>query len=439
MSSEQGKPSETSNPETPCGEPIITPPTPKEKKKREERAPKSPLEKVALTLAWIGLAASLVYKLFVTPGEHPSFLSSAALSGIKDLGEFLSTHLVSAMIPAFFVAAAISTFLSRETVIKTMGKDAPVFLSYPLAALAGAILTVCSCGILPIFMSMLQSGSGLGPSFTFLFASPAINLISLIYTWKILPTSMMWARVISVFFCSIGIGIIMNLIFRKSVEPEIDLEIKKRSERTPFQEWSFFGLLVIVMMTSTEALSVITNRIIPPFIFTWMAPEAAQQAAKMAGKLALMAVEICLVIWILKSWFTADETRKWLKRTGRQAQELLPMVFLGIFYSGFLGGAPSVIDYLSSMKTNGIGSNLLASFIGAMLYFGSIVGVNVVDLFMRWGMHKGPALALLLSGPAVSLPSILALMPMIGKAKTFTYLVLVVVFSAFCGIIFGGM
>ncbi|NLI75431.1 MAG: hypothetical protein GX442_03175 [Candidatus Riflebacteria bacterium] len=411
------------------------------KKKREERREKGPAEKAALTIAWLFLLGALAASWFWKPPEGQqatSLLLRGALAGSKELIAFLYEHLVSAMIPAFFLAAAISTFFSKETIIKAMGRQANPFVSYPIASLAGAILTVCSCGVLPIFMSILQSGAGLGPAITFLYASPAINLISLIYTWKILPASMLWGRVISVAVSSIAIGVIMFLLFRDTPsETETEDTPGKPTTRTATQEGVFFLLLVLVMLTSTDALAFVTRRLVPPGVFASADPEWAIRMAALAGKLLAIGIEVVVVVLVLRAWFTWDETRKWLKRTGRQASEIIPMVFLGIFYSGMLGGAPSMVDYLGLVRENTVVANLLAAAIGAVMYFGSIVGVNVVDLFMRWGMHKGPALALLLAGPTVSLPSVLALLPIIGRTKTFVFLALVVLFSAAGGLIAG--
>ncbi len=341
------------------------------------------------------------------------------------------------MVPAFFLAAAVSTFFSKETIILTIGKKANPLVSYPIAAFAGAILTVCSCGVLPIFMSLLQSGAGLGPAITFLFASPAINLISIIYTWKILP-SMLVARILAVAFCGIIIGMIMQKLFAHTAdefeheEPEI-----KPSNRKTWQEALFFIVLVFIMLTSTDLFQGITSRLVSPDYFAGRGPELSIKTAELAGKLLAIFAEILLVLVMLYKWFSWNETRKWLKRTYRQARRIIPMVILGIFFSGFLGGTSSIVSNLELVGDNSILSNVVASLLGAMLYFGSIVGVNVVDLFMRWGMHPGPGLALLLAGPSISLPSIMALMPIMGKKRTFAFLFLVAFFSAAMGLLFG--
>lgn len=418
------------------------------------RPEKSPLEKAILKFTWVFFVFSFLIYFFLDAKEGKIYLRPDTMkfchsfmtwfimsshSGAVALIDFLSTHLVSAMVPAFFLAAAISTFFSKETIILAIGKRANPLTSYPLAAFAGAILTVCSCGVLPLFMSLLQSGAGLGPSITFLFASPAINLISVIYTWKILP-NMLAARIIAVAISGIFIGFIMDKLF-KNADDEFEHEepTPKETKRTAWQEGLFFLVLVLVMLTSTDAMQFITKRLIPVSWFASRGSEIAATTAAFAGKITLLGLEIILTIIILRAWFTWNETRKWLKRTYRQGRRIIPMVVLGVFFSGFLGGMSSIVDRLDMVADNSIFSNLLASVIGSMLYFGSIVGVNVVDLFRRWGMNPGPSLALLLAGPAISLPSVLALMPIMGKKKTFAFLILVVIFSASFGLLFGAL
>lgn len=412
----------------------------------------SSFELGAKKILWMFFAVCFaIYLLFVSENGEPvlrkdtvaflkmlaNWLIASSHSGSTALIDFLSTHLISAMVPAFFLAAAISTFFSKETIIMAIGKKSNPLTSYPLAAFAGAILTVCSCGVLPIFMSLLQSGAGLGPAITFLYASPAINLISIIYTWKIIP-SMLWARIIAVAICAIAIGWLMQKIFANMPAEFESEELKiKPSKRKAWQEGLFFLLLVLIMLTSTNLFSGITDNLIPASWFAARGEDVAIKTAHLAGKLLAVSIEIILVLVALRMWFTWDDTRKWLKRTGRQARSIMPMVILGIFFSGFLGGTSALVSSFSVFAENTIFSNLAASFIGAMLYFGSIVGVNVVDLFMRWGMHHGPAMALLLAGPSISLPSVLALTPIMGKYKTAVFLGLVVIFTTIVGLLFG--
>ena len=312
-----------------------------------------------------------------------NWLILSSHSGATALIDFLSTHLISAMVPAFFLAAAISTFFSKETIIMAIGKKSNPLTSYPLAAFSGAILTVCSCGVLPIFMSLLQSGAGIGPAITFLYASPAINLISIIYTWKIIP-AMLWARIIAVAICAIAIGWLMSKIFANMPEEFESEELKiKPSKRKAWQEAVFFLLLVAIMLTSTNLFSGLTDRLVPASWFASRGEELAIETAHLAGKLLAILIEIILVVVALRMWFTWDDTRKWLKRTYRQARSIMPMVVLGIFFSGFLGGTSALVSSFSVFSDNSLFSNLAASVIGAMLYFSSIVGVNVIDLFMR--------------------------------------------------------
>lgn len=397
--------------------------------------------KTVFWMAWAFLLGSVIVSLTHKPPQDPSqvpFLLRWALAGSRELFTFLAEHLVSAMIPAFFLAAAITTFLSKQTVMQTMGRDSNPFIAYPIASLAGAVLTACSCGVLPIFMSVLQNGAGLGPAVTFLYASPAINPISLIYTWKILPMSMLIGRIVSVMASSILIGMTMSFLFRHSTqEPDLEPWQDKEVRRTVAQEGVFFFLLVLVMLTSTDALKFLTQSLIPPSLFGQTDPDWSIRMAALSGKLLMILGEVVLLALALRSWFSRYEIKKWLQRTGRQARDILPMVILGVFFSGMLGGAPAMVDYLSLLNHNTFSANLVASVIGGIMYFGSIVGVNIVGLFLSWGTALGPAMALLLSGPCISLPSILALMPIFGRWKTLTYAFLVVLFSALAGYLFG--
>ncbi|MBF0502636.1 MAG: permease [Candidatus Riflebacteria bacterium] len=437
--------------DSPCEETCTPPKKEKGSKKKqgEERRESTPLEKGVYYTAWSIFVVSVCLSYFWPhkEGEQLPFFIGVSIAGVKELTDFLAQHLISAIFPAFFLSAAISTFFPKDMLIKTMGKNSNPLISYPLAAFAGAVLTVCSCGILPIFMSIVQKGAGIGPAITFLYCSPAINLISLVYTWKIffnrvppIP-EMLWGRIISVIVCGIVIGYLMSIIFKKEDPEETtqDEKEEKKSNRSVAQDMTYFGLLVVIMLTSTDLFSFITGNIVPPSILGIADAARASSIASLAGKLGCLVIEIIALILIVRAWFTPDETRKWLKRTWRQGKEILPMVFLGIFFSGMLGGVKQIIDYLGSVRVNTLQSNFIASFVGSIVYFGSIVGVNVVDLAMRWGMHKGPALSLLLTGCAISLPSIFVLVPLIGKRKSLAYIFLIVICSAFCGLVFGNV
>ncbi|EKD83768.1 MAG: hypothetical protein ACD_39C00461G0002, partial [uncultured bacterium] len=271
----------------------------------------SGFELAAKKVLWIFFAICFgIFLLFVSENGEPAvrkdtlallkllanWLIASSHSGSVALIDFLSTHLISAMVPAFFLAAAISTFFSKETIIMAIGKKSNPLTSYPLAAFAGAILTVCSCGVLPIFMSLLQSGAGLGPAITFLYASPAINLISIIYTWKIIP-SMLWARIFAVAICAIAIGVLMQKIFANMPDEFESEELRiKPSKRKAWQEGVFFLLLVLIMLTSTNLFSGVTDNLVPASWFASRGEDVAIKTAHLAGKLLAVLIEIVFVL-----------------------------------------------------------------------------------------------------------------------------------------------
>lgn len=350
--------------------------------------------------------------------------------GLAEAGKFLGTHLISGMIPAFFIAGAIAIFLDKQRITRLMGADANPWLSYPVAAFSGGILTVCSCGVIPIFIGVLNQGAGIGPAFTFLMASPAVNLIALSYTYTLLGTKFMVGRAILVMFSAIGVGLGMKFIFgdeTKVAPPSGVIIVEEESDRTDLQLLIFFIILVLIMVTATG--------VIDPII---------QSAAAYAGldgallpRLLTIAAEVILLSIISLKWFYRSEIMLWLRKSKDLFILIFPKVLGGIFLAGILAAMLPLTTFMQFFDTNNVEGNLVASVLGALMYFGTIVGVTIVATLKDFGMHPGPALTLLLSGPAVSLPSIIALAPIVGTKKAAIFLGLVILFSALSGFIFG--
>ncbi|MBF0501760.1 MAG: permease [Candidatus Riflebacteria bacterium] len=367
-------------------------------------------------------------------------LESAFRAGVAEVGEFLGTHLISGMIPAFFIAGAIAVFLEKQRITRLMGRNASPWMAYPVASFSGALLTVCSCGVLPIFTGIRQQGAGIGPAFTFLFSAPAVNLISLTYTYTYMGTKVMVARLISVLICSIAIGMCMKAIFGEDPPGPDATAVHVMADdegRTDGQQIIFFATLVLIMVTSTGMFDSIIAQIVPASLFAVIAPNLAVPLSRIIPKLVLIFCEIGIIFVMLKKWFHPDEVTQWLKKSWSLFLMIFPKVLLGIFISGLLAAIFPLARFMAWFDTNTMKSNLTVAFIGAMMYFGTIVGVNIVSTMTRFGMHIGPALTLLLSGPAMSLPELMVLIPLVGPRKAFTYLALVVVMTASCGMIFG--
>lgn len=350
--------------------------------------------------------------------------------GLAEAGKFLGTHLISGMVPAFFIAGAIAIFLDKQRITRLMGANANPFIAYPVAAFSGGVLTVCSCGVIPIFTGILQQGAGIGPAFTFLMASPAVNLIALSYTYTLLGTKFLVGRGLLVMLSAMGIGLGMRLIFgetAKTEEPSDVIIVEEDSDRSDLQLLTFFAVLVLIMVTATGVTD--------PLILKFSA--MVNYDGLLLPRVLTMALQIALLSIICVRWFYRSEIVLWLKKSYSLFVLIFPKVFGGIFLAGVLTALFPLTDYMKFFDSNNIEGNVLASVLGALMYFGTIVGVTIVSTLKDFGMHQGPALTLLLSGPAVSLPSVLALAPIVGTKKAAGFLGLVVLFSALSGFIFG--
>lgn len=350
--------------------------------------------------------------------------------GLAEVGNFIGSHLISGMMPSFFIAGAMAIFLDKERITKLMGVKANPLVAYPVAAISGGVLTVCSCGVLPIFAGILQQGAGIGPAFTFLMASPAVNLIALTYTYTLMGSKFMFGRAILVFFSAIGIGLGMKLLCKPADVKEFPniIVIEEDSDRTDMQIFSFFGMQVIIMITSTGVF----DPIIKLLLSGLNKPESL-----FVARFFFVVAEIGIVSVMAKKWFYKEEIILWLKKSYSLFMMIIPKVLAGIFVCGTIAKQVPLLDYMDWFDSNNFSGNFLSSLIGSLMYFGSIVGVTIVSTLNNMGMHSGPAMALLLSAPAVSLPSILALVPIAGTKRSFVFLTLVVFFSTLCGYIFG--
>lgn len=349
--------------------------------------------------------------------------------GIKETGRFVGTHLISGMIPAFFIAGAISTFIDKQRVTKYMGAKANPLIAYPAAALSGGILTVCSCGVLPIFASILSQGAGIGPAFTFLLASPAVNLISLSYTYTLLGVNFVVWRIVLVFFIAIIAGFVMRLIFQKestTLTNQMQM-VHDDSEISDLQLIQFFALLVAIMITTTGLLDPIIRALL----------QIEENALMLLPRLKTTAIMIIMTAIFCYRNFDREEIVQWLKKSKSLFFLIFPKVLGGIFIAGSLAAIFPLTSYMSYFDANNFQSNGLASVIGSVMYFGTIVGVTIVSTLINFGMHQGPAMTLLISAPAISLPSVCALLPVAGPKKAAAFLTLVIILSAISGYLFG--
>jgi hypothetical protein len=331
--------------------------------------------------------------------------------GLDGLINYLSAHVLTCLVPAFFIAGAIAVFVSQAAVLKYFGPQAKKVLSYGVASVSGTILAVCSCTILPLFGGIYKRGAGLGPAIAFLYSGPAINVLAIVYSARLLGYDIGAARAIGAILFSVVIGLAMAFIYRKEQSQKdasaftalaADPEDKKL-----WQQIIYFGTMVGILVSAASKQWIATG--------------------------ILMAI----LIFILWRWFTRGELVLWMKETLHFVRLILPWLLVGVFVAGILKVAipeSVVTDYVGG---NSLLANFIASFLGALMYFATLTEVPVIRAFMDLGMGKGPALALLLAGPALSLPAMLVLRSIMGTKKMLTYVALVVVMATITGYIFG--
>lgn len=372
---------------------------------------------------------------FLVPFSHLR-VQTALLEGFLMLQEYARLHVLPCLVPAFFIAGAIQNFVSKEAVLKYFGPKSNKFLAYSIASVSGAILAVCSCTVLPMFMGICYAGAGLGVATTFLYSGPAINVLAVLMTGRVLGLELGLARAIGAVVFSVIIGLLMAFIFLKSE--------RQRAEGT-----GIAGLTAVEPRRNLGQNILYFAAMILALIFlTWGKPKEpiGFYNAVYSVHWYLAAATLIGLGIILWRWFSCSELRDWVAATWVFAQQILPLLFGGVFVAGFLLGRPglnagvipdSVIAGL--VGGNSLGANLFASVSGALMYFATLTEIPILQGLLGSGMGKGPALALLLSGPALSLPSMIVVVRTIGFRKGFTYILLVVILSTIVGLLYGSL
>ena len=348
------------------------------------------------------------------------------------LQEYARAHVIFCLVPAFFIAGGISVFIKKEAVIRYFGASANKWLSYSVASVSGSILAVCSCTVLPLFAGLYSQGAGIGPASTFLYSGPAINVLAIILTARVLGIEMGLARGIGAIVFAIIIGLTMNVLYRDKNENVInqDVAISEISQTRPlWKELIYFISMVGILVFANWARPHEGGRSIWNLLFQikWL----------VAGGFAL------LLGYVLIFWFKKAELKDWLKSTWDYVWMIMPLLFFGVLAAGLLLGRPGHEALIPSswvaglVGGNSLFANLFASVAGAMMYFATLTEVPILQGLLGAGMGKGPALALLLAGPALSLPNMIVIRRIMGTRKTITFIMLVVVLSTVSGFIYG--
>lgn len=381
------------------------------------------------------LIVSTFLAAYLVPFSHPR-VSNAILEGFYMLQDYAREHVLFCLIPALFIAGAIANFVSQASVLKYFSAQANKWLSYAVASVSGSVLSVCSCTVLPLFAGIYQRGAGLGPAIAFLYSGPAINILAIILTARVLGWQLGLARAVGAVLFSVVIGLIMAYLYRQEEKTRADAvadrmaaALAKREARSGAQTLLYFLTMIGILVFAT-----------------WSKPAEGTGvwAAVYQVKWYLTAVLLVVLAYMVKKWFRRDEISSWMDATSGFAVQILPLLFGGVLVAGLLMGRPGTDAGLipsrwiaAAVGGNSLRANLVASVVGALMYFATLTEVPILQGLIGSGMGQGPALALLLAGPALSLPSMLVLRSIIGTKKMLTYVALVVIMATISGMVFG--
>lgn len=445
--------------------------------------------------------------------EAISFLGRLLQSGAGNLGAYLAAHVLLCLLPAFFIAGAMTALIPKETITRFLGRNTPRWISYPAAALAGSVLAVCSCTIIPLFAGIYRKGAGLGPAITFLFFAPASNILAIIYTGNIIGLDFALARLILSLVFGIVIGLAMALLFHREdaihdhqtdklfaakgrIKPAplafllmlfcllifgtlkvkllsndyasftlpalgldhfqsllarlVPFDPAKGEEGVTVQGAALIGLLILIFGTGYKGFANIldgANRwtitslglVAAALLLAALAvkPQADGLKILVTGRFFALAAVLAGLAWISRKHLEQEERRQFLWESWKFIKEVFPLLVAGVFAVGIIRGLINPAWVKTIAGTNSIFGCMAGVTFGVFMYFPTLVEVPIAHLFLSLGMHRGPLLAYLLADPELSLQSILILVTILGRRKTWTYVGLVALFSACAGLIYG--
>ncbi len=378
------------------------------------------------------LIAGVFLAAYYIPFGHAR-VQGAVLEAFAMLQEYAREHVLFCLVPAFFIAGGISVFVSQASVMRYFGAQANKFLSYGVASVSGAILAVCSCTVLPLFAGIYKRGAGIGPATTFLYSGPAVNVLAIILTARVLGWQIGLARAWGAIIFSVVIGLLMALFFRKSETEKANAVMPEpeAGERPLWKTGLYFLAMVLILIFAA-----------------WGKPKESVGFWDAVYSVHWYLAGSFLVLLALMSifWFRKDELKEWTSSTWTFSKMILPLLFGGVLVAGLLMGRPGTnaglipARYISSLVGgNSLFANFFSSLVGALMYFATLTEVPILQSLVGSGMGQGPALALLLAGPALSLPNMIVIRSVMGTKKTLVFIGLVVVMATFTGMLFGAV
>ena len=424
-----------------------------------------------------GTFAAIFVTAYYIPLSSPK-VQSAILEAFRMLQWYARNHTLACVVPALFIAGAITTFLSKQAVLRHLGPKAHKAEAYSVASVSGTVLAVCSCSVLPMFTGIYRVGAGLGPAAAFLYSGPALNILAVFLTARVLGFELGLWRAVGAIIFGIIVGILMAVIFRADEERREAVAMQfpeaPKPRRKLWQTGCYFAAMMLFLVFSDwynpgnavihtrdgASFQVVTlQETRDDYVFQVSQPTAnlkvGDRLTLSKGQIAsieiseswvmtiyhakwglagLMGVAVLLMLW---RWFDREEVKEWMANTWDFTKLLVPLLFGGVFAVGFVGELLPDEQVAAWVGANDLGSTLIASVIGCLFYFATLTEIPILQALMEHGMAQGPALALLLAGPALSLPSILVIRSVLGVKKTAVFTVLVVVMATVAGVIYG--
>jgi uncharacterized membrane protein YraQ (UPF0718 family) len=421
--------------------------------------------------------ATVFVVAYVLPLGNPR-IQEAIQEAFRLLQWYARNHTLACVVPALFIAGAIITFLSKDSVMRYLGASANPILAYAVASVSGCVLAVCSCSVLPMFAGIYQLGAGLGPASAFLYSGPAVNILAIFLSARVLGFSIGAGRFIGAVAFSVVIGLLMAAVFRKGERAKAEAALQMPEPEKPrrhigktalylacmilflvFSDWFNPGNVVVKTSDGREFKAVVIHETKDAIRFqveedlgsarsgdkiTLPKTEIDEMQEQLTWVLAvyrirwylagLMGLAVLIMAW---RWFERDEIREWMNNTWEFAKMLVPLLYGGVFIVGFVSVLLPEKQVAQWVGDNSLGANLVASAIGTFWYFATLTEIPITQALMKLGMHKGPVLALLLAGPALSLPNIIVIRRVMGTRKTVVFILLVVVMSTIVGMFFG--
>jgi len=435
-------------------------------------------QNVASQISWrdlwkpIGLVTGLFLLFFWLPIENSRF-TGAIIESLALVKWYAREHVLLCLVPAFFIAGGIACFISQAAVMKYLGARARKVVAYSVASVSGSVLAVCSCTILPLFAGIWTRGAGLGPATAFLYAGPAINILAIILTARVLGATIGIARALCAIFFSIVIGLLMHAIFRKEEEEKEEAEVfvsETEVERTLGQNVIYFAVMVGILVFATWGqpgsstgfwhavysvkwyLTGLSALLLGFIVVRWFGVKLWKTAVVVVVVTVpafaipdqpLIAFSAGIIAFSILLTTTRGISEEWFLSSWGFARQILPLLFAGVLVAGLLLGSPGSEGIIPAewvnrlVGGNSIWANLFASVVGTFMYFATLTEVPILQGLMSAGMGNGPALALLLAGPALSLPNMLVIRSIMGTKKTLVFVGLVIVMSTASGMIFG--